>query len=76
MGRPRIYDEPRVVTAIRLSESLRAELRAAAAARHVSVNLLVTNAVADFLRRDPSPGRPERSSPDRAVRNAAVETTS
>jgi hypothetical protein len=75
MGRPRIYGEPRVVTAIRLSESLRAELRAAAAARQVSVNLLVTNAVADFLRRDPSTGRPERSSPDRAVRNAAVETT-
>lgn len=51
MGRPRIYDEPRVATAIRLPASLRHELRTLAAERKVSVNLLVTRAVSDYLRR-------------------------
>jgi hypothetical protein len=51
MGRPKIYDEPRVATAIRLPTSLRNALLAAATARDVSVNLLVTRAVADYLGR-------------------------
>lgn len=51
MGRPRIYDEPRVATAIRLPTSLRDELLTAATERDVSVNLLVTRAVSDYLRR-------------------------
>lgn len=54
MGRPRIYDEPRVATAIRLPNSLRAELRAAAMERDVSVNYLVTRAVSDYLERLPA----------------------
>jgi hypothetical protein len=33
MGRPRIYDEPRVATAIRLPATLHEELRAAAVER-------------------------------------------
>jgi hypothetical protein len=53
MGRPRVYEEPRVATAIRLPASLRAELRTAAVARDVSVNLLVTRAVSEYLRRLP-----------------------
>jgi hypothetical protein len=54
MGRPRIYEEPRVATAIRLPASLRDELQAAALERDVSVNFLVTRAVFDYLRRLPS----------------------
>ena len=42
MPRPRICDEPRVVTAVRLPASLRQELDRAAAERAVSVNFLVT----------------------------------
>ena len=50
MPRPRICDEPRVVTAVRLPASLRQELDRAAAERAVSVNFLVTRAVTDYLR--------------------------
>jgi len=53
MGRPKVYDEPRVATAIRLPASLRDELHEAAAARDVSVNLLVTRAVWKFLHQLP-----------------------
>ena len=56
MGRPRIYDEPRIATAIRLPASLRDELLAAATERDVSVNFLVTRAVSDYLRRLSPPG--------------------
>lgn len=49
MARPRICDEPRVVTAVRLPASLRDELSRAADARGVSVNLLVTRAVTHYL---------------------------
>ena len=57
MGRPKVYNEPRKTTAVRLPTSLHAELRKAAAARDVSVNLLVTNAVSEFLRRLPPPNQ-------------------
>ena len=57
MGRPKIYDEPRIATAVRLPTSLRDELHEAAAARDVSANLLVTRAVADYLRRLPPAGQ-------------------
>jgi hypothetical protein len=53
MGRPKICDEPRVATAVRLPASLRDELQAAATERDVSVNFLVTRAVLDYLRRLP-----------------------
>jgi hypothetical protein len=49
MGRPKVYAEPRVATAIRLPASLRDELLAAAEARDVSVNFLVTRAVKEYL---------------------------
>lgn len=55
MGRPRVYDEPRVATAVRLPASLVGQLRTAARARNVSVNLLVTRAVSEYLRRLPAP---------------------
>jgi predicted transcriptional regulator len=54
MGRPKVYDEPRIATAIRLPRSLRDQLQEAARERDVSVNLLVTRAVLDFLNRLPA----------------------
>jgi len=49
MGRPKIYEEPRVTTAIRLPVPLHRALQRAATARAISVNLLVTDAVSDYL---------------------------
>jgi predicted HicB family RNase H-like nuclease len=54
MGRPRIHDEPRIATAIRLPATLHEELRAAAAERDVSVNVLVNRAVQTYLRLEPA----------------------
>jgi hypothetical protein len=71
MGRPRIYHEPRIVTAIRLPASLRHELQTAAAARDVSVNLLVTRAVADYLRRLPTDSVEGRRRPRLSTKHSA-----
>jgi predicted HicB family RNase H-like nuclease len=49
VARPRISDEPRVTTAVRLPESLHDRLRDCALERDVSVNLLVTRAVEAYL---------------------------
>ena len=49
MARPRICEEDRVATAIRLPASLHAELRRVARARDVSVNYLITRAVEELL---------------------------
>ena len=57
MSRPRVYDEPRVATAIRLPTSLHEELQSVASERDVSVNFLVTRAVSTFLAQLPPAGR-------------------
>jgi predicted HicB family RNase H-like nuclease len=49
MARPRQYDEKRRATAVRLPPSLHDRLRAEAAARQVSANLLVELAIAAYL---------------------------
>ena len=49
MARPRIYEEHRVATAVRLPASVHAELRRLARARDVSVNYVVTRAVEELL---------------------------
>ncbi len=49
MGRPRVNQERRVGTQVRLPESLHDRLRATAEERDVSVNLLVTRAVQAYL---------------------------
>lgn len=49
MARPKMHTEDRVQTAIRMPESLHQELQQAAADRDLSVNYLVTRAVAEFL---------------------------
>jgi len=54
MSRPKVYDEPRVATAIRLPTSLHEELQSAATQRDVSVNFLVTRAVSSYLAQLPS----------------------
>jgi predicted transcriptional regulator len=53
MARPKIYEENRVATAVRLPESMHAELRRLARARDVSVNYLITRAVEELLTRAP-----------------------
>ncbi len=51
MARPRIYEEDRVATAVRLPVSVHRRLHQAAADRDVSANLLITRAVTDLLER-------------------------
>jgi predicted HicB family RNase H-like nuclease len=57
MGRPRVYDEPRVTTALRLSPAMREELKRRAGDLGVSVNQLVVSTLTEFLAR---PRRPSR----------------
>jgi hypothetical protein len=51
MARPRIYDERRITTAVRIPERIHGRLREAAEERDVSVNLLVTRALDEYLER-------------------------
>jgi predicted HicB family RNase H-like nuclease len=51
MARPRTCEEDRIATAVRLPESMHRRLHEAAADRDVSVNLLVTRAVGEYLDR-------------------------
>jgi hypothetical protein len=76
MGRPRIYEEPRVATAIRLPASLRDELQVAATERDVSVNFLVTRAVSDYLRRLPPPSFDEPQGPRQPRRRSGERAAS
>jgi len=54
MGRPRVSDERRIATAVRLPESIHRRLKVAASDRDVSANLLMTRAVDEYLNRLPS----------------------
>jgi hypothetical protein len=49
MSRPRLYEEPRIATAVRLPESIHRRLHEAAMERDVSANLLVIRAVGSYL---------------------------
>ncbi|HVC71381.1 MAG TPA: toxin-antitoxin system HicB family antitoxin [Acidimicrobiales bacterium] len=51
MGRPKLHEERRVSTQVRLPESLHERLRLAAQDRDVSVNLVVTRALVEYLER-------------------------
>ena len=57
MGRPRVSEERRIATAVRLPESVHRRLKRAASDRDVSANLLITKAVDDYLERLPAPER-------------------
>jgi predicted transcriptional regulator len=54
MSRPRVYEEPRIATAVRLPESIHRRLHEAAMERDVSANLLVIRAVGSYLDALPS----------------------
>lgn len=49
MARPRMYEEERVTTAVRLPASLHKRLQEAADDRDVSVNFLVVRALARYV---------------------------
>ena len=49
MARPRVYDEDRVTTAVRLPQTLHRLLQETASQRDVSVNLLVVRALSHYL---------------------------
>jgi predicted HicB family RNase H-like nuclease len=51
VGRPRVHDEERVTTAVRVPRGLHDRVRAAADERQVAVNLLVVKALEDYLDR-------------------------
>jgi predicted HicB family RNase H-like nuclease len=51
MARSKTYDEPRISTAVRIPESLHADLLAMADQNDISVNLLVTKAISAYLRK-------------------------
>jgi hypothetical protein len=48
MSRPKVYEEHRVTTAVRLPEGLHSWLKATALERDVSVTYLVVRAVEDY----------------------------
>lgn len=53
MARPKLYEEPRVATAVRLPPELHDRLRTEALKRQVSANLLVEKAITVYLDRLP-----------------------
>jgi hypothetical protein len=53
MARPKLYDEDRVTTAVRLPASLHRELQSAADERDVSVNFLVIKALRRYMQQLP-----------------------
>jgi predicted HicB family RNase H-like nuclease len=60
MARSKTYDEPRVATAVRIPESLHADLLDLADQNDVSVNLLVTKAISAYLYAGKRKAREER----------------
>ncbi len=51
MARPRVHEEERVATAVRLPKSLHEQLHDAADERQVAANLLVVKALESYLAR-------------------------
>jgi hypothetical protein len=56
MARPRIYDGPRVTTALRVAPEMRDALRKAARDQGVSVNQLVVATLSEYLGKLPRGG--------------------
>jgi predicted HicB family RNase H-like nuclease len=61
MARPKVYEEERVTTAVRLPKSSHEQLRAEARERDVSVNYLIVRAVERYVNDLPPL---ERSTPE------------
>jgi predicted HicB family RNase H-like nuclease len=53
MARPKVYEEKRVPTAVRIPESLHRQLQAAADEREISVNFLIVRAIKKHLEQLP-----------------------
>lgn len=51
MARPKVYEQERVVTAVRMPKELQSRLHEAATERDVSANLLAVKAITDYLDR-------------------------
>ncbi len=49
MARPKVYEEERIATAVRLPRSLHEQLHEAADERQVAANLLIVKALETFL---------------------------
>ena len=49
MARPKLYEERRIPTAVRIPESLHQRLQEAAEEREISVNLLIIKAIENHL---------------------------
>ena len=64
MARPKLYEEPRVNTAVRLPRALHSKLRKTAYERELGVNLLITRAIESYLAglEAPPPGLKRRRS--------------
>ena len=50
-GRPRQFDEERITKALRIPTSLDEQVKQAALERGISVNVLINNALEDYLER-------------------------
>jgi predicted HicB family RNase H-like nuclease len=53
MARPKLYEEKRIPTAVRIPESLHRQLQEAAEEREISVNLLIVRAIKKHLEQLP-----------------------
>lgn len=53
MPRPKLYEEKRIPTAVRIPESLHRQLQAVADEREVSVNLIIVKAIEKHLEQLP-----------------------
>ena len=71
MRRPRVSDEKRIATAVRLPESVHRRLHLAARDRDVSANLLITKAVEEYLARLPGVDDALSTEPRRVSRRAS-----
>jgi predicted HicB family RNase H-like nuclease len=49
MARPKLYDEERVQTNVRIPKSLHERLAEEAHSREIGVNLLIVNAITEYL---------------------------
>ena len=54
MARPKLYEERRVPTAVRIPESLHRQLQEVAEEREISVNFLIIRAIKKHLEQLPS----------------------
>jgi predicted HicB family RNase H-like nuclease len=53
MARPKLYQEKRIPTAVRIPESLHRQLQAVAEEREISVNFLIVRAIKKHLEQMP-----------------------